>query len=299
MTLLSERWGYATTPGFEGWEPARVAAELHRLGYRWIEWTPDFCGIDGDADRKIPRLVAASHDAGLQVSQLMAMTDYVSGDDAQRRGRIKATCSIIDAAAGNGVQLVSVYAGPDSWDASAPKLFHDINATEAWSRVFMALDIVVERAEQRGIAVTFKPCVGTLAFDHYSSATVLARYSGHAGFSINYDPSHFALAGNDVPWTIREFGAEIRHVQLKDVFGIPGTEGRHFNFPMIGDGIVDWKSFFAALADVRYTGPLIALFETFALYRSLLASDPIAAARATLDRLRLLEQRVARAWATP
>ena len=299
MTPLDARWGYATTPGFDGWDPARVAGELHGLGYRWIEWTPDFCGIDGDADRKIPGLVSASRNAGLEISQLMAMTDYVSGDDAQRRTRIDATCRIIDAAAGSGVNLVSVYAGPDSWDPSAPRLFQDLGAADAWSRVFAALDVIVERAEQRGIAVTFKPCVGTVAYDHYSSVSVLARYRGRTGFSINYDPSHFALAGNDVPWTIGQFGAAIRHVQLKDVFGIPGIEGRHFNFPMLGDGIVDWGSFFAALADVSYNGPLIALFETFALYRGLLASDPVAAARATMDRLRLIERRVANAWAAP
>lgn len=297
MTPLDARWGYTTTPGFEGWEPERVASELHNLGYRWIEWTPDFCGIDGDTDRKVAGLVAASRDTGLQISQLMAMTDYVSGDDAQRRARIDATCRIIDAAAASGVGLVSVYAGPDSWDSSASKLFEDLGASEAWSRVFAALDIVVEQAEQRGIAVTFKPCVGTVAYDHYSSTPVLSRYRSRKGFSINYDPSHFALARNDVPWTIREFGTDIRHVQLKDVFGIPGTEGRHFNFPMIGDGIVDWRGFFTALADIAYAGPLIALFETFALYRGLLASDPIAAARATLGRLRLLQQRVADGWA--
>lgn len=292
MTPLDARWGYATTPGFDGWEAQRVADELHGLGYRWIEWTPDFCGIDGDADGKITGLVAASRNAGLEISQLMAMTDYVSGDDAQRRARIDATCRIIDAAAGSGVHRVSVYAGPDSWDASAPKLFEDLDASEAWGRVFAALDVVIERAEQRGIAVTFKPCVGTVAFDFYSSAPVLARYRGRKGFSINYDPSHFALAGNDVPWTVRQFGGDIRHVQLKDVFGIPGLEGRHFNFPMIGDGIVDWQHLFAALSEIAYAGPLIALFETFALYRSLLASDPLAAARLTMDRLRLLEQRV-------
>ena len=114
MRLLDARWGYATTPGFEGWEPSRVAGLLRDLGYRWIEWTPDFSGIDGDVDRKVLGLVAATRNAGLEISQLMAMADYVTGDDAQRRARINATCGIIDAAAGCGVGMVGIYAGPDS-----------------------------------------------------------------------------------------------------------------------------------------------------------------------------------------
>lgn len=289
MTALAQRWGYATMPGFDGWEPAKVADALAGLGYRYIEWTPDFCGGENASAATVATLAQASEQAGLRISQIMAMADYVTGSDAQRRARIEMSRRIVDAAAENGIAMVGVYAGPDTWDAAAPALFADIGADEAWGRVFDALDTLIEHAAQRNVTLSFKPCVGTVAFDFYSALPVLARYGDQPGFAVNFDPSHFALAGNDVGWAIRQLGPVICHVQLKDVFGIPGVEERHFHFPLIGDGIVDWRAFLGALSEIGYDGPLIALYEMFALHRALLNGDPVAAARMTMDRLRLLE----------
>lgn len=68
------------------------------------------------------------------------------------------------------------------------------------------------------------------------------------------DPSHFRLYDNDVPWAVRRLGLKIRHVHLKDMVGRPGMMGREFTFPLLGEGVVDWKAFAAALGDVEYTG---------------------------------------------
>lgn len=289
MKPLADRWGYATTPGFEGWEPARVAAALSALGYRFVEWTPDFCTATGDIGRSVKSLAEASRNAGIAISQIMAMADYVTGDDAQRDGRVGFTLDIIDAAAASGIGMVGIYAGPDSWDASAPHLFEDIAAGEAWGRLFAALDRLIPHAESRNVILAFKPCIGTLANDYHATLPVIARYGASKAFAINYDPSHFTLHGNDVPWTIAQLGSSIRHVQLKDVFGIPGTEGQHFFFPLLGDGKVDWRGFIGAIDSIGYDGPLIALFEAFGLHRQLLGGDPLAAGRVTMERLRLLK----------
>lgn len=290
MTPLADRWGYATTPGFDGWEPERVAGELAELGYRCIEWTPDFCAVDGEATRTVAGLFDASRAAGLRISQLMAMADYVTGAPAQRAEKIDLTCEIVDAAAASGIAMVGIYAGPDSWDDEAPRLFDDIAAAEAWDRVFSALDRVFAHAEGQEVLLSFKPCIGTLAFDYYSSLPVIERYGDSKAFAINYDPSHFALFGNDVSWTLASLGRALRHVQIKDVFGIPGTEGRHFAFPLIGEGIVPWRAFFDGLDKADYDGPLVGLFEAYGLFEGFLAGDPIAAARVTMERLRLLER---------
>jgi len=287
---LAERWGYATTPGFEGWEPARIAGELAALGYRFLEWTPDFCMV---GDRGIEVLVKATQAAGLEVSQVLAMADHVTGDDAQRQGAVDLTCRIIDGASANGIGKVGIYSGPDTWDPEAPHLFDGIAAEDAWRHVFSALDQVMAHAETRQIELSFKPCVGTVANEYFATLPVIERYGASNAFAINYDPSHFALYGNDVPWTITQLGAAIGHVELKDVFGIPGIEGRHFTFPLIGDGIVNWQRFFDALDGAGYDGPLVALFETYGLHEQLLGGDPIAAAAITMDRLRLLESAVA------
>lgn len=293
MRQPSERWGYATTPGFEGWEPARVAGELAALGYRFVEWTPDFCSADGHVDRAVATLADATTAAGLEISQLLAMADFVTGSDRQRQEAIDLTRRIIDAAAGRGIGMVGIYAGPDSWDPEAPDLYDGIEAGEAWCRVFSALDSVFGHAEAHKVTLAFKPCVGTVANDYFTSLPVVERYGGSAAFAINYDPSHFVLYGNDVAWTVAQLGTAIRHVELKDVFGTPGDEGRHFTFPLIGDGVVDWRRLFDALDAVGYDGPLVALFETYGLHERLLGGDPVAAASITMDRLRLLEAALA------
>ncbi|MBN34598.1 MAG: hypothetical protein CMM46_07435 [Rhodospirillaceae bacterium] len=293
MKQLAERWGYATTPGFEGWEPARIAGELAALGYRHIEWTPDFCSAGDHIDRAVAALADATTAAGLEISQILAMADFVTGDDVQRQEAVDLTLRIIDAAADRGIGMVGIYAGPDSWDPEAPSLYDGIEAGEAWRRVFTALDSVLGHAEAQKVTLAFKPCVGTVANDYFASLPVIERFGASAAFAINYDPSHFALYGNDVAWTIGQLGAAIHHVELKDVFGTPGTEGRHFTFPLIGDGIVDWRRLFEALETVGYDGPMVALFETYGLHEQLLGGDPVSTAAITMDRLRLLEAALA------
>src|SRR5690606_8406631 len=67
MTALAQRWGYATMPGFDGWEPAKVADALAGLGYRYIEWTPDFCGGENASAATVATLAQASEQAGLRI----------------------------------------------------------------------------------------------------------------------------------------------------------------------------------------------------------------------------------------
>jgi sugar phosphate isomerase/epimerase len=45
----------------------------------------------------------------------------------------------------------------------------------------------------------------------------------------------------------RAVGDRIKHVHLKDSAGLPGRDGETFIFPLLGEGQVDWVSFFAAM----------------------------------------------------
>jgi sugar phosphate isomerase/epimerase len=62
--------------------------------------------------------------------------------------------------------------------------------------------------------------------------------------------------------------------------------GETFIFPLLGEGQVPWAGFFAALDEVGYAGHLTVEFESWEYYRQALGSDPVAAARLSMDLLR-------------
>jgi sugar phosphate isomerase/epimerase len=65
--------------------------------------------------------------------------------------------------------------------------------------------------------------------------------------------------------------------------------GETFIFPLLGEGRVPWKAFFAALDDIGYDVFLTVEFESFDYYRRVLRNDPVAAARLSMEQLRQLE----------
>jgi sugar phosphate isomerase/epimerase len=60
---------------------------------------------------------------------------------------------------------------------------------------------------------------------------------------------------------------------VKDSFGRPGALGRDFEFPILGEGIVDWKRFFTCLREVDYDGYLSLEFENDTYLRNVCNGD--------------------------
>ncbi|HEY3379919.1 MAG TPA: TIM barrel protein [Armatimonadota bacterium] len=69
-----------------------------------------------------------------------------------------------------------------------------------------------------------------------------------AGLAI--DPAHLAAIGEDPAAAIRQLGAAITFVVLRD------TDGKDFNLPP-GMGLLDYPSILASLAEIGYHGPLV------------------------------------------
>jgi sugar phosphate isomerase/epimerase len=65
--------------------------------------------------------------------------------------------------------------------------------------------------------------------------------------------------------------------------------GETFIFPLLGEGQVPWAEFFAALDEIGYRGHLSVEFESWDYYRQVLGSDPVAAARLSLELLARLD----------
>jgi sugar phosphate isomerase/epimerase len=113
------------------------------------------------------------------------------------------------------------------------------------------------------------------AFDLPSSRRTLAAMGDHPNFGFNFDPSHFGYQGVDYLAFLREFGARVWHVHIKDawwsdrleaagVFGGHtdfGADGRYWDFRSPGRGRIDFESIIRLLNHVRYKGPLSVEWE--------------------------------------
>ena len=59
-------------------------------------------------------------------------------------------------------------------------------------------------------------------------------------------------------------------------------------FPLLGEGLVQWKEFFAALERIGYKGFMSVEFESFRYYSRILGNDPVKAARLCMSQLEQL-----------
>ncbi len=84
-------------------------------------------------------------------------------------------------------------------------------------------------------------------------------------FGLNYDPSHLLWQHMDYVKPLYEFREKLFHIHLKDAkvhrdklddVGIMGYPLQFHSPKLPGLGDIDWSSFFSALNDVRYKGPV-------------------------------------------
>jgi sugar phosphate isomerase/epimerase len=154
--------------------------------------------------------------------------------------------------------------------------------------VLGAFDMLVPLAQDCGVDLAVEGVFGHLVHDYYTTLELLRHYdSPYLG--INLDPSHGVLVGNDSPWVVRQLAGRIRHFHLKDAVGRPGMFGQTFIFPLLGEGVVPWADFFAAVDEIGYEGYLTVEFESWDYYRQVLRSDPVEAARISLELLAWLD----------
>lgn len=114
-----------------------------------------------------------------------------------------------------------------------------------------------------------------IAFDIVSARRALAAIAHHPRFGFNFDPSHFGYQGVDELAFLREFGARVFNVHVKDVWwGQRGAEagvfgghsefgsaGRFWDFRSPGRGRVDFEGIVRVLGDLGYAGPLTVEWE--------------------------------------
>ena len=284
--VVPRQFGFMASLDFASWPVKDVAACLSKTGYHAVEWTlAHFHPYDDP--QSLADLVKVPEQYGLQVSEVVIQQDLVTLDAARFEERIDLVSASIRTAAQLGISVLNLFTGPAPWDSQAPRLGVDIQEGEAWRLLFMAFDRLLPLAEKNGVYLAVEAVFGQLCHDYYTLSELLNHYDSEY-LAVNMDPSHFQLYGNDVPWVVSRLGPRIRHVHLKDVVGRPGLPGKEFAFPLLGEGVIDWPAFAAALDAAGYQGALSVEFEAFGYYARVLDRKPELAAALSMEQIRHL-----------
>jgi sugar phosphate isomerase/epimerase len=277
--LAANAWKLAYLPwiGFNSLENA--VEPISKIGYDGIEIPALYTFHSSEELNKFVNL-AKSH--GLEVTQAGLSGDLVSVDEKSRRQTMDRLKGEIKLAADSSIKIVKTITGPAPWNPKAPKLGRDITENKAWELVLSGFSELMEVAERYEVYVAVEACFGNLCRDYYTTKELLDQV-GSKYLAINMDPSHYCLYGNDIGWVIRRLGDKIKHAHLKDAIGRPVEEGVDFMFPLLGEGIVNWKDFFQALRSINYSGFLSIEFESLTYFKNILGSDGIKTAEFSYD----------------
>jgi sugar phosphate isomerase/epimerase len=280
-------WKAAFIPYFTN-DPKEAIDVLSRYGYAGVEWIGY---LHFNTQDELKTLADLTRKNGLEVANIMCSSDLVVPDDTKRAERVKYTVDKIVAARYASIDKVNLFSGPAEWDPSAQKIGKDFKEGAAWKNLVESFTTIVDAAEKNDVTITFEAAFGMLVHDFYTLQEFLS-YFNSKNLTVNMDPSHMILYGNDVGYAVRRLGKRIKHVHLKDAVGKPGIQNENFMFPMLGEGVTDWKDFFDALKEVGYDGFLSVEFEAENYLKNVWQGDWTKAAQASkeqLDRITHLE----------
>lgn len=233
-------------------------AGVELLGDDPHAYFPEF----GDGDREA--LLEALFETDLAVSNINANTamgyyddappsaffepSIVRADDEAREWRIEYTKRAIDLAEAVGSPAVCLATGrplPGTPPEAAREYLRD------------SLHEILDYADPRDIEVgiEYEP---ELLIENTDEALELLDEIDRDALGINLDIGHAAVYGEDVPESIRASAGSITGIHLEDIAG--GRRGKHYH-RIPGEGDIDFRGIFDALADIGYDG-----FATLELY---------------------------------
>jgi len=272
---------------FISWEPEKILESLSNLGYDGVEWTLSHFNLKDKSIKQLRQLVELTKSYNLEISEVVVQQDVINLNEEIRRDRINLTKECIVAAGEVGIEIINLFSGPAPWDPKAPRIPEDISEGKAWEQVLEAYEEFIGLAEKYKVYLAVEAVWGHLCHDYYTTRELINNFNSEY-LGINMDPSHYRLYGNDVSWVVKKYGKRIKHVHLKDVIGRPGIAGKDFIFPLLGEGMINWKAFFKALDNIKYKGFFSVEFESFNYYRNILKNNPVKAAEISIGQVKKL-----------
>jgi sugar phosphate isomerase/epimerase len=214
---------------------------------------------DDQADRV--RDLVKKH--GVAVSGLGYYPNPLDPNPEHRRTVVEHLKKVIAAAPKIGVGVVNTFVGRDG----------KLSIEDNWPAFRTVWPELVRHAETAGVRIGIENCPMLFSKDEWPGGKNLAISPSvwrkmfdevpSAHFGLNFDPSHLVWQMIDVARCVRDFGKRIVHVHAKDaridqdrLYEV-GNLGLAWHTPKLpGMGDVPWGSFFSALTDVGYNGPV-------------------------------------------
>ncbi|MBX3746081.1 MAG: sugar phosphate isomerase/epimerase [Verrucomicrobiae bacterium] len=231
--------------------PATLVQRLLDTGVKRVQIALDPLRADPGVWSETPQRL---RDAGCSLVSGMFGTvgeDYSSLESIQRTGGIVPDATweenwrniqlTADLAARLGLRIVTFHAG---------FLPHD-EADPAYEKLSRRLHQVADLFTARGIHLGLETGQETAA----TLAQFLTRFA-RPELGVNFDPANMLLYDKGDPIAaLRQLGPWVKQVHLKDAIRtrVPGTWGDEV---VVGTGEVDWRTFFAVLSEIGYTGDL-------------------------------------------
>jgi len=222
----------------------------------------DVEGFDSSAAARVNELVERT---GVAISGLGYYPNPLAPDPDEAATYIAHIRKVIAAAELLGVRVVNTFIGRD-WKRSVE---------DNWPRFREVWKPLVRFAEDHGVRIAIENCPMLFTGDEWPGGKNLAHCPAvwrrmfeeipSGNFGLNYDPSHLVWQHIDYLRPLREFGERIFHVHAKDAkvhreklddVGVLSTPLRWHTPKLPGLGDVAWGSFFSALNDIGYTGPV-------------------------------------------
>ena len=241
---------------------------LSNLGYdgfelcTWKGYPMDVDSLNNDKIRKMRQLV---EDAGLVINVIGGHIGYIEPNEKLRKNNVNRTKRNIDLAVDLGARVVDTFSGV------SPKGFSE---KKAWEMLVESISECADYASERDIIIGFEPHIG-LFIDTPEKMLHLISLIESPSLKVNFDVSHFAILGLEIPKVIRKLSEHIVHTHLKDVKGVYPD----FQFCIPGEGELNIKEFILSLKESGYDGFVTS--EISGMRQKLPGYDPYFAAELT------------------
>jgi sugar phosphate isomerase/epimerase len=223
-------------------------------------------------DAAIASIKSKIQQSGIYVSSLAVDGNHIDPDPAKREKQNTYTIKCIELCGKLGIPHIGGQSGTDKGKPLQAQVDDIVRVYN--ERYFPAL-------EKNKVRMLWEPYQGgpNIATGPVGWEALFKAFNNSPNVGLQFDPSHLVWQFMDPVAAAREFSDKIYDVHLKDTEilwhivhrgGIqPVNNARWWRFRLPGNGSVDWKGFFAVLAEIGYTGAMNIEHEDAFYYPSL------------------------------
>nr|WTA00104.1 sugar phosphate isomerase/epimerase [Streptomyces sp. NBC_00857] len=242
-------------------EMVRTVADL---GYSYIELSPrdDFMPFflhPRADDERVAELKSALDETGVQLSSVLPLYKWSSPDESERRTAVRYWRRMIEITAQLGCTLMnSEFNGRPEQAAQSEAAF------------WRSMEELLPELEREGIALNLEAHPDDFCEENDPAVDLVRAVNKPYVNYLYCAPHSFHLSGADpgadIGRMLRYAGDKLQHLHIADTFnhkgssGLryilnpPGTAARIHQHLDIGQGEVDWDTFFATLREMKFDG---------------------------------------------